>query len=83
MAHVFLDESGDLGFKPKSSKFFIFTVVLTNNHRKIEKIIKKARKDLKNKFKIVNELHAYHSQPALKNRILKLVSKNKEIKICA
>lgn len=81
MAYVFLDESGDLGFNPKSSKFFLFTVVLTNNHRKIEKIIKKTRKDLKKKFKIVNELHAYHSQPSLKKKILKLVSKNKEIKV--
>jgi len=81
MAYIFLDESGDLGFGPKSSKWFLFTIVLTNNHRRIEKIIKKVRLGLKKKYKKVGELHAYHSLPATKVKMLKLLSENKDLKI--
>lgn len=81
MAYIFLDESGDLGFKSKSSKWFLFTIVLTNNHRRIEKVVKKIRNSLKKKYKKVNELHAYHTQPAIRKRMLKLLSENKDLKV--
>lgn len=81
MAYIFLDESGDLGFHKRSSKWFIFTIVLTNNHRKIEKIVKKVRQGLKKKYKKVGELHAYHSLPAVKVKMLKLLSELKDLKI--
>ena len=81
MAYIFLDESGDLGFKEKSSKWFLFTIVLTNNHRRIEKIIKKIRSGLKKKYKKIGELHAYHSLPETKLKILKLLSQEKDLKI--
>ncbi|GBE17093.1 hypothetical protein BMS3Abin15_00929 [bacterium BMS3Abin15] len=81
MAYIFLDESGDLGFKPTSSKWFVFTIVLTNDHRKIEKVIKRIRKGLSKKYKKVKELHAYHTQPINRKRILKLLSQLKDLKI--
>jgi hypothetical protein len=81
MAYIFLDESGDLGFKPTSSKWFIFTIVLTNNHRKIEKAVKKIREGLKKKYKKVNELHAYHAQPIVREKMLKLLAANKDLKV--
>src|SRR3989338_11063961 len=81
MAYIFLDESGDLGFKEKSSKWFLFTIVLTNNHRRIEKIIKKILSGLKKKYKKIGELHAYHSLPETKLKILKLLSQEKDLKI--
>lgn len=74
MAYIFLDESGDLGFKPKSSKWFVITVVFTENHRKIEKVIKKVRGQLKKKYKKVSELHAYHSQDSTKTKLLKYLA---------
>jgi len=80
MAHIFLDESGDLGFKPKSSKWFIFTIVLTNNHKKIEKVIKNIRKGLKKKYKL-KELHAYHSDEITKHKMLKKLSQLEDLKI--
>jgi hypothetical protein len=49
MAYIFLDESGDLGFRPTSSKWFLFTIVLTDDHKKIERVIKNIRKGLKKK----------------------------------
>jgi len=74
MTRIFLDESGDLGFSQRSSRWFILTIVLTNNHRKIEKAVKKIHKGLKKKYKKVKELHAYHADSITKKRMLKLLS---------
>lgn len=80
MAYIFLDESGDLGFKKASSKWFIFTIVLTNDHKKIEKVIKNIRKGLKKKFKL-KELHAYHADAITRHRMLKKLSGLEDLKI--
>lgn len=80
MAHIFLDESGDLGFRKTSSKWFLFTIVLTNNHKKIEKVIKNIRKGLKKKYKI-KELHAYHSNTVTRHRMLKKLSELEDLKV--
>ncbi len=79
MAYIFLDESGDLGFKQKSSKWF-FTIVLIDNHKKIEKVIKNIRKGLKKKFKL-KELHAYHADSITKHRMLKKLSEIEDLKV--
>lgn len=81
MSYVFLDESGDLGFNERSSRWFILTVVLTNNHRRIEKCIKKVHKGLKKKYKKIGELHAYHADAATKKRVLKLLAETEDLKI--
>lgn len=79
--YIFLDESGDLGFSKKSSKWFILTIVLTNNHRKIEKCIKKIHKGLRKKYKKVGELHAYHSHDTTRKKLLKLLSELEDLNI--
>lgn len=72
MSYIFLDESGDLGFSEKSSKWFLFTLVVVNDLRKIEKVIKKVRKGLKKKYKhTFSELHAYHCDNITRTRVLK------------
>ncbi len=72
MTYIFLDESGDLGFKKTSSKWFLFTLVAIDEPRKLDKIIKKARKSLKKKHKHrFSELHAYHCDDITRIRILK------------
>jgi len=82
MAYIFLDESGDLGFKPASSKWFLFTIVLTNNHRRIEKVVRKVKEGMrKSKRKRVHELHAYDSTQAVKLKMLRLLAKEKDLKI--
>ena len=42
MTHIFLDESGDLGFGEGSSKWFLFTLVVVEDPRILERIIKKS-----------------------------------------
>ncbi len=81
MSYIFLDESGDLGFKKTSSKWFLFTVVFTNNHRPVEKSIKSVHRGLRKKYKRVSELHAYHTQPHNRKRVLSKLSKITDLKI--
>lgn len=81
MSYIFLDESGDLGFSERSSRWFILTIVFTNNHRKIEKCVKKVHRGLRKKYKRVSELHAYHADSVTRKRILKLLSETEDLKI--
>jgi len=82
MAYIFLDESGDLGFKPTSSKWFIFTIVLTNNHRRIEKVVRKVKESIEKKRRRgVYELHAYNSPIRVKQKMFQLLSQEKDLKI--
>jgi|SRR3989339_1001053 len=81
MAYLFIDESGDLGFSKGSSRWFIFTVVLADNKRQLEKIIKKVRKGLRKKHKNVNELHAYHADSITRKRVLNLLTDKKDLQV--
>jgi hypothetical protein len=78
--HIFLDESGDLGFSQKSSNWFLFTLLVVENPRKIEKVIKKVRKTLNKKYKKnFSELHAYHCDDVVRTRVLKYLSELDDI----
>lgn len=81
MSYIFLDESGDLGFSERSSRWFILTIVFTNNHRKIEKCVKKIHRALKKKYKKVSELYAYHADEITRKRLLKFLSETEDLKI--
>lgn len=73
--YLFLDESGDLGFKTDSSKWFLFTLVIIDDNRSLERVIKKERKNLKKKYqKSFSELHAYHCDDLTRKRVLKSLS---------
>lgn len=74
MIRIFLDESGDLGFSERSTKWFIITIAITSNHRRVEKCVKKIHKGLRKKYKKVNELHAYRADAITKKRMLRLLS---------
>lgn len=67
MAHIFLDESGDLGFdftKKRTSKFFVVTVLFVEQKRQIEKVIRRAHAGLRKKYKIRTlVLHAAKEEP--------------------
>ncbi|MFH1182834.1 MAG: DUF3800 domain-containing protein [Candidatus Moraniibacteriota bacterium] len=81
MVHIFIDESGDSGFKKSSSRCFVVTILLTNDYKKVEKVIKKVKWNLKRKYKKVNEIHAYHAQSKTKKKILRMLSRLDDIKI--
>ena len=81
MSYVFLDESGDLGFSKKSSRWFLFTVALTSNPRLLEKVIKKVWKSLKRSHKKLGELHAFHERDITRKRVLKMLSEIEDLKV--
>ena len=66
MAYIFLDESGDLGFKKSSSKWFLFTIAITNDARTLERVTKRVWKSLKKTHKKLGELHASHEKEITK-----------------
>ncbi len=81
MAYIFLDESGDLGFKETSSKWFLFTIALTSESRSLERVTKKIWRNLRRKHKRMGELHAYHADNITRSRMLKSLSEIDDLKI--
>ena len=81
MAYIFLDESGDLGFKKSSSKWFLFTIAITSDSRSLERVIRKVWRPLKRKYKRLGELHAYHANDITRRRILKELSGLSNLKV--
>jgi hypothetical protein len=93
MSYIFLDESGDLGFKLQnnsahalndkgfSSNYFLITLVFTSNVRKIEKVVGRVHAGLKKSHKAKRPaLHAYQESPTTVVRMLTLLAKT-DIKV--
>ena len=81
MAHIFLDESGDLGFKKSSSKWFIFTIAIISDSRSLERVVKKIWRPLKKKHKRLGELHAYHADDITRTRMLQKINELDDLKV--
>jgi len=81
MAYIFLDESGDLGFKKTSSKWFLFTIAMVSDPRSLERIVKKVWRPLKKKHKRLGELHAYHANDITRRRMLKGLSEVPDLRV--
>jgi len=81
MAYIFLDESGDLGFKKTSSKWFLFTIALTSEPRSLERVVKKIWRNLRKKHKHIGELHASNEKDITRERMLKALNEIKDLKI--
>lgn len=81
MSFIFLDESGDLGFSNKSSKWFLLTMAIIQEKRSLERIVKKVWKSLRKKHKHIGELHASNEKDVTRVRIAKLLSECADLKI--
>lgn len=86
MAHILLDESGDLGFdfsKKGTTNYFLITFLFCENKKPIEKCIKKTYTGLRKKHKKQGKiLHAYTENPITRQRLLRCIS-NKDCSILA
>lgn len=80
-SYIFMDESGDLGFSEKSSKWLMFTLAITNDKRSLERVTKKVWKPLKKKHKKLGELHAYHANNITRTRMLQNISEIEDLKV--
>jgi len=70
-----------LGFGERSSRWFLFTILLTGKHRRIEKVVKSIHKSLSKKNRKVSELHAYHMNALTKRRLLSDLAEVDDMKI--
>jgi len=80
MKYIFLDESGELGFDKKSSKFFVITLLACDEKElpQLRRIIKKVRrKIIKKKLKKFPELKGNNSNDKIRFEILQRVVKTK------
>ena len=75
MSHIFVDESGDLGFdfrKKKTSRFFVVAGLFVRDKRALERIVKGAfrsfsTRDARNHS---GSIHSYRERPQTRRRIL-------------
>lgn len=55
MSYIFIDESGDLGTKKLSSRYFVMAAIKVDDPKKLDRIITKTKKSLRKKI-ITNEI---------------------------
>lgn len=86
MSHIFLDESGDLGFdftKKGTTNYFLVTFLFCEYKKPIEKCVKKAYATLRKKHKKHGKiLHAYAENQITRQRLLKCIA-DKECSVLA
>ena len=71
MSYIYIDESGDLGTKQGSSKYFVMAAIKVEDSKKLEKIIKKTRRSFTKKMLTSNEIKGGNLPYDLKIKILK------------
>lgn len=81
MVYVFLDESGDLGFKITSSKWFLFTMAVSQDQKCLDRVVRKYRQHLRKKYKRIGELHANRADYIMRRQLLKLLAEVKDLKV--
>jgi hypothetical protein len=81
MVYIFLDESGDLGFKDASSKWFIFTIAIVQDKRVLEREVKKVWRTLRKKHSRLNELHASNEKDVTRSRLLSRLGALDQLKV--
>jgi hypothetical protein len=76
--YVFLDESGDQGNKPGSSKYFIITLLVTSDKKPLENKLNKYKLKLirKKKYKNLKEIKANNSDDNIRFDILDIILKS-------
>ena len=76
MSYIFIDESGDLGTKKSSSKYFVMAGVKVYDDKKLERIIVKKRRSSKKDIGYINEFKATNTPSDIKKDMLKKLKKN-------
>jgi len=68
---AYIDESGDIGLGPRSSKFFVVGATVTDKPEALDRIVKKARRSLGVKERKRAELKFSKSSHVLRRRVLR------------
>jgi len=78
MKYLFLDESGDMGFGDKSSRYFVITILICGikEEQELKRVIKRVRqKILKKKLKNSTEIKWNNSNESIKQKVINELSK--------
>ena len=82
LKYIFIDESGDLGFSLKSSRFFIISALIVGDPFQIDRIIKNMRRNkFKKELSSINEIKANKSSPQIRKYLLEKINSISDIKI--
>jgi hypothetical protein len=74
--HIYLDESGDLGFHSRSSNHIVIALLITKNPLSIERCIKRIRqRKLKKQLKELPEIKFNKSGDSIREKTLKCIVK--------
>jgi len=69
--YMYIDESGDLGFKKNSSDFVVISALIVDDPRELDRIIKNMRRNkFKKELRKMNELKAYKLYKHIKIHML-------------
>ena len=69
MKYVYIDESGDLGSKKSSSKYFVLAGIMVNNPKKLDNLIKNTYRKFK-KIHDMNEIKGTTTPEDVKKDVL-------------
>ena len=67
--YIYIDESGDIGYTEKSSKYFILTAICVTDEVVLSRIARSVHRSKLSKDK-KEMLHAYRESDSIKNKIL-------------
>ncbi|HZD43228.1 MAG TPA: DUF3800 domain-containing protein, partial [Methanomicrobiales archaeon] len=71
---IYLDESGDLGFSPRASQFFVLAALVQPDPVEIQRCFKRVRSQkLKKRYRDLPELKYNHTSLVIKRRILERI----------
>lgn len=74
--YIYLDESGDLGFSERSSKYLVISVIVTAKPYEIERCVKNTRnRKLKKAMRTIPEIKFYRTNREIRMYLLKCLSK--------
>jgi len=73
---IYLDESGDLGFGSRASRYFVLAAIITREPEQVRKCIKRVRRQkLPKKYKKIPELKFHNSSQTIRGRVLDCVAR--------
>jgi hypothetical protein len=73
---IYLDESGDLGFGPRSSKYFVLAAIIIRDAEPVSRCIKRIRQQkLPKKYKTIPELKFHNSSQTIRTHVLDCVTR--------
>lgn len=81
MRYIFIDESGDLGFKGSSSRWFVFTMAVVAHKRSLEHVTEKIWRSLSEKDKKCGELHAHRATDSVRRKVLRLLGSVEDLQV--